>query len=162
SFVVEVSLARNVHGVEYWALLYCFYATSLKFKDTRFEKHGPEGTGGCNLEFQNGVPKLIMSDFFDSTKKLYGPYILLWRCPLPETCMVLSIGLCCIVFMPLPKNLRIHVLRIMALKVQGAATWNFKMVSQKMIMSDFFDSTKNYIAHIFCCGGVPCQKRAWC
>src|SRR4029079_2931519 len=64
SFVVEVPLARNVHGVEYWALLYCFYATSLKFKDTRFEKHGPEGTGGCNLEFQNGVPKIDHVQFF--------------------------------------------------------------------------------------------------
>src|SRR4029078_79148 len=89
--------------------------------------------------------KFIMSDFFDSTKKLYGPYLLLWRCPLPESCMVLSIGLCCIVFMPLPKNFRIHVLRNMAEKVQGAATWNFKMVSQKLIMSDFFDSTKIFI-----------------
>src|SRR4029079_1402001 len=89
SFVVEVSLARNVHGVEYWALLYCFYATSLKFKDTRFEKHGPKGTGGCNFEFQNGDPKIDNVRFF----------------------------------LTLPKN---------------------------------------YMAHIFCCGGVPCQKRAWC
>src|SRR4029079_12032435 len=89
SFVVEVSLARNVHGVEYWALLYFFYATFLKFKDTRFEKHGTKGTGGCNLEFLNGVPKIDNVRFF----------------------------------LTLPKN---------------------------------------YMAHIFYCGVVHCQKRAWC
>src|SRR6476661_10478411 len=73
SFVVEVSLARNVHGVEYWALLYCFYATSLKFKDTRFEKHGPKGTGGCNLEFFNGRPKIDNVGFFLLYKKILWP-----------------------------------------------------------------------------------------
>src|SRR4029078_7368347 len=102
SFVVEVSLARNVHGVEYWALLYCFYATSLNFRIHVLRNMALKVLGAATWNFKMVSQKFIMSDFFDSTKKLYGPYLLLWRCPLPETCMVLSIGLCCIVFMPLP------------------------------------------------------------